>query len=616
MIQAIGLTSTARRNRPLAVDDLTFAARPGEVTALFGASGAGKSTALRLMLQLRNGRGVALFRGRPLHRVPHVAREIGVLLGDVPGHPARTARGHLRMLTAVAGVPSGRADEVLDVVGLSGLADQPLGTFSLGMDRRLGVAAALLGDPHTLVLDEPEQGLSPREVAWLRGLLRAFAHEGGLVLTTTSDARGVTRSADRVISLEAGRLVGDQDAASFSRARSRPRVAVSSPHAERLGSLLVRESRVVLQGAGPQPAAFSAFSESFEAPERLEPLEVVHEGGGRISVYNSSCSLVGETAYRHGILVHRLAEETGAAVSHSEPLVRADGRHGGEREPSEAPGPVAPRSRAEAPGLPSRLRAVPAPGPAWPLRYEFRRLVGVRSTWLLIASGLLCAFVMACWLGQGGSVDSTRLVAGWPTGSPLPPIAGLCGLLGALAFGQEFRYPALAPAQAPVPRRLGLLAAKLTVAALSAVLLCAVSVAVNVVALRALYGAPSSPSGYVSSITALLVMVLLAVGSAWAGLLGAAVLRTVFAGALAVLAVPLLVSPLLERWLASPQAAAVGDLTERVAALFLAPVPVLGDGAAETLGRMLAQPVGGAMVLSLMSLFCVYLFGTVRSRLR
>ena len=196
MIQAIGLTSAARRNRPLAVDDLTFEARPGDVTVLFGPAGAGKSAALRLMLQLSHGRGVALFRGRPLHRVPHVAREIGVLLGDVPGHPARTARGHLQMLTAVAGVPRSRADELLDVVGLSGLADQRLGTFSLGMDRRLGLAAALLGDPHTLVLDEPEKDLAPREASWLRGMLRGFADEGGLVLTTTSNPREATRTGD------------------------------------------------------------------------------------------------------------------------------------------------------------------------------------------------------------------------------------------------------------------------------------------------------------------------------------------------------------------------------------------------------------------------------------
>lgn len=161
MIQAIGLTSVPRRHQLKPnVDDLTFEARPGRVTVLLGPKGSGKTTALRLMLQLQPGRGIALFRGRPVHRVAHLAREVGVLLGEVPGHPSRTARGHLRMLAAVAGVPADRADDVLDVVGLSGLADQRLGTLSRGMDRRLGVACALLGDPHTLVMDEPAQDLS------------------------------------------------------------------------------------------------------------------------------------------------------------------------------------------------------------------------------------------------------------------------------------------------------------------------------------------------------------------------------------------------------------------------------------------------------------------------
>ncbi|WP_461027214.1 ATP-binding cassette domain-containing protein, partial [Streptomyces sparsus] len=316
MIQAIGLTDAPRRGRPPAVDDLTFEARPGRITTLLGPPAAGKSTALRLMLQLRSGRGVALFRGRPLHRVPHVAREIGIVLGDVAGHPGRTARNHLRMLTAVTGVPVARADEMLDVVGLSGLADQPLGTFSLGMDRRLGLAAALLGDPHTLVLDEPGHGLSPRETAWLHGLLREYADQGGLVLTTNRDPKEAARLADQVITLEAGRLVADQEAADFARTRLRPRVVVSSPHAERLGALLVQEAR------SPVPAARPAGG------HRAEPLEVVRESGGRIAVYGSDCATVGETAYRHGILMHRLAEEVGDSGDRSgvTPLARADGR--------------------------------------------------------------------------------------------------------------------------------------------------------------------------------------------------------------------------------------------------------------------------------------------------
>src|SRR3954452_14004933 len=118
MIQAFGLTSNPRKDLPPAVDDVSFEARAGRVNALLGDPGAGKSTALRLMLELHQGRGITYFRGRPLHRVAHPAREVGVLLGDVPGHPARTVRGQLRMLCAAAGVPARRADEVLDTAGL------------------------------------------------------------------------------------------------------------------------------------------------------------------------------------------------------------------------------------------------------------------------------------------------------------------------------------------------------------------------------------------------------------------------------------------------------------------------------------------------------------------
>lgn len=178
-----------RRDQPAAVDDLTFEARPGSVTALLGAAGAGKTTTLRLILGLEHGRGVAYFRGRPLHRIAHPAREVGVLLGDVPGHPGRTAKGQLRMLCAAAGVPASRADELLDVVGLGALRDEHLGNLSLGMDRRLGIAAALLGDPHTLLLDAPSAGLSPRETSWLHGLLHAHAHQGARSCTPPTTPR-------------------------------------------------------------------------------------------------------------------------------------------------------------------------------------------------------------------------------------------------------------------------------------------------------------------------------------------------------------------------------------------------------------------------------------------
>ncbi|WP_371103123.1 ATP-binding cassette domain-containing protein, partial [Streptomyces sp. PU_AKi4] len=288
MIQATGLTSSPRKELPPAVDDVSFEAHAGRVTALLGAPGAGKTTALRLMLELQRGRGITYFRGRPLHRIPHPAREVGVLLGDVPGHPARTVRGHLRMLCAAAGVPVRRADEVLEAAGIVSLRDERLGSLSRGMDRRLGLACALLPDPHTLVLDEPARGLSAAESQWLYGTLRAYAAQGGTVLCTTADPKEAARIADHVVTLERGRIVADQAAADFSRTRLRPRVAVRSPHAARLSALLAQEARTTRRS-----------------------VEAVHEGGNRLYVYGSTCADVGEVAFRHGIVVHQLADETG-----------------------------------------------------------------------------------------------------------------------------------------------------------------------------------------------------------------------------------------------------------------------------------------------------------------
>ncbi|MEY7980474.1 ATP-binding cassette domain-containing protein, partial [Streptomyces pilosus] len=288
MIQAIGLTSSPRKELPPAVDDVSFEAHAGRVTALLGAPGAGKTAALGLMLELQRGRGITYFRGRPLHRIPHPAHEVGVLLGDVPGHPARTVRGHLRMLCAASGLPGRRADEVLEAVGLVSLRDERLGTLSRGMDRRLGLACALLPDPHTLVLDDPARGLSAGEGRWLHGMLRAHADHGGTVLCTTTDPKEAARTADHVVTLEGGKVVADQEAAEFSRTRLRPRVAVRSPHAARLSVLLAQEARSAQRS-----------------------VEVVREGGNRLCVYGSTCAEVGETAFRNGIVVHRLADEVG-----------------------------------------------------------------------------------------------------------------------------------------------------------------------------------------------------------------------------------------------------------------------------------------------------------------
>ncbi|MFE4455002.1 ATP-binding cassette domain-containing protein [Streptomyces sp. NPDC056796] len=585
MLQAIGLTSTPSRDCPPVVDDLTFEARPGTVTALLGAPGSGKTTALRLMLELEAGRGVTYFKGRPLHRIAHPAREVGVLLGDVRGHPARTARGQLRMLCAAAGVPASRADELLEVVGLSGLGDQRIGTLSAGMDRRLGLASALLGDPHTLVLDEPTAGLSPRERSWLHGLLRAHAAEGGTVLHTTGDPKEAARAADRVVTIDEGRLLADQDVADFSRTRLRPRVAVRTPHAARLAAVMSREARAARR-----------------------PVEVVAEDGSRLSVYGSSCAEVGDTAYRHGLPVHQLADETGDAGPKA---VSAPGPGGG---PVRAvlPGPASTVAISQ---LPPPIPVRPARGPLQPLRYELRRLFGVRTAVLVMTAALAASAVTSVLLARTGVTPLPDLLAAWPDLLPLPPAAFAAGLLGALSFGDEFRYPALAAGRGTVPRRLGLLVAKLVVSAGVALLLAFLAVLGDAEALRLVYGGDlvavpeNAPQLAVSWAG-------LSVGCAWAGLLGAGVFRLTVAGVAAVLAVPVLVVPLMQKLLAGPSARSIGGLPGRLRELGWPQWPHETDRWAMAVVRVVAQPVGLALSLSLSALICAYVFTSLRGRAR
>ncbi|WP_405921924.1 ATP-binding cassette domain-containing protein [Streptomyces sp. NBC_00122] len=599
MLQAIGLTSTSRPDtRPL-VDDLSFEARPGSVTALLGEPGSGKTTALRLMLELEPGRGVTYFRGRPLHRIPHPSREVGVLLGDVPGNPARTVRNQLRMLCAAAGVPASRADTMLDVVGIAGLRDQRLGSLSLGMERRVALAAALLADPCTLLLDEPTAGLSPRERGWLHGLLRGHASLGGAVLFTTDDAKEAARSADRVVSIEAGRLVADQDAAEFARTRLRPRVAVRTPHAARLADVLGREAR---------------------AAQRA--MEIVAESGSRLSVYGSNCAEVGEAAFRHGVLVHQLADETGDAGAPTPPVPRARAEAAGAQPASasgEAPGEVSdeppggrpPRARSGRPA--SAVRRVG--GPLRPLRYELLRVFGTATpaltTALVVAVSVLTTLVLA----RAGHTPQNRLLAAWPEQLPLPPAALGAGLLGALAFGEEYRYPALAADRGTVPRRMGLLAAKLGVCALLALLLGALVVVADAGALALVFdsGPLRTPARWLSPAVSWAGLL---IGCAWAGVLASGVFRSATAGLAAVLAVPVMVVPLVRKVLEGPSAYPVTGLGPRLRALTRVQWPPEADRLILGALRVMAQPVGTALVLSLMVLLCAYGFTGLRSRVR
>jgi len=198
---------TKRFGQLTAVRDMSFTAPAGKVTAFLGPNGSGKTTTLRIVLGLiRPTAGQALIGGLPYRRLPSPRRTVGALLEATGCHPGRRARNQLRVLATAGGFPDARVDEVLDQVGLTAQAGRRGRGFSLGMRQRLGIAAALLGDPEVLVLDEPANGLDPAGQAWLRGLLRRLAAEGRTVLIASHLLSEVVQSVDQVVIVSAGQL--------------------------------------------------------------------------------------------------------------------------------------------------------------------------------------------------------------------------------------------------------------------------------------------------------------------------------------------------------------------------------------------------------------------------
>jgi ABC-type multidrug transport system ATPase subunit len=581
VIQAIGLTSMPRRGAPPAVADLTFDLRPGEVTGLLGPAGSGKSTALRLLLGLQAGRGATLVDGRPLHELARPGRVIGAVLGDVPGHPRRTARGHLRMLCAAHGLPASRADDVMDGLGLGALADRPLGTYSLAMDRRLAFAVALLADPHALVVDDPARDLAPREAAWVHALVRRHAAAGGAVLLTGRDPGALGRTADRLVVLAGGRIVADQPAEQFAGSRLRPHVAVRSPYAQRLAGLLAED------GA-----------------------EVVAAGGSRIAVYGADSAAVGEIAHRHGILLHQLADRPATAALPAP-------------APAPAPGPSAhavPAPARRRLALPAR-RPRPAPqrtphSPLHPLRYELRRCFGVRTPWPLMAGTVLASVLGALLLARGGAVPTSplRLLAGWPAELPLPAAAIGAGAIGALSYGQEFAFPALAAGFGPEPRAPRLLAAKLAVSGGLALLTAALAALADTAVLRLALGPGRVPDPTALSATTV-GWAALAVACAWTGVLAACAFRTTALGLSAVLSVPLLVAPALRALLGGRTGRQFREAGGALWSVATGASRADNRAALATLSSA-AQPLGLALALSLSCLVVAFAASTLRARRR
>ncbi|KXO93714.1 Sulfate/thiosulfate import ATP-binding protein CysA (plasmid) [Tsukamurella tyrosinosolvens] len=208
MIELSGVT--VRYGTTVAVEDVTFTAPSGEVTGLIGPNGAGKSTTLRLIAGLeRPSSGTVSIDGLRYGDLANPGATIGVLLDAEWAAPSRTAREHLHWMAAAIGLPDGRVDAALDLVGLQRVADRPVGGFSLGMRQRLAIAGAVLGDPPVIVLDEPVNGLDPEAIAWIRGTLRALADDGRTVLLSSHLLSELEQTADRIIALHEGRVVAD-----------------------------------------------------------------------------------------------------------------------------------------------------------------------------------------------------------------------------------------------------------------------------------------------------------------------------------------------------------------------------------------------------------------------
>lgn len=281
MIEARGLTK--RYGSTTAVDDVTFTVKPGQVTGFLGPNGAGKSTTMRLILGLdRPTGGTVTVLGEPYRQHASPLGTVGALLDAKGVHPGRTARSHLRALAATHRIPERRVHEVLEMTGLAAVANKRVGGFSLGMGQRLGIAAALLGNPRVLLLDEPVNGLDPDGVLWVRQLVRHLAGEGCTVLLSSHLMSEMSQTADHVIVLGRGKVVADAPIAEFIGNGQLTRVEVVSPEAARLAAILT--------GAG----------------ETTRP--VPHsQGEDRFTATGITAADIGRAAAQHGIVLHELA---------------------------------------------------------------------------------------------------------------------------------------------------------------------------------------------------------------------------------------------------------------------------------------------------------------------
>jgi ABC-2 type transport system ATP-binding protein len=254
MIEAQDLTK--RFGSKVAVDQLSFRVQPGRVTGFLGPNGAGKSTTMRLMLGLdRPNSGSATINGKPYAQLASPLRTVGALLEAKSVHGGRSARNHLLFLAQTQGLPASRADAVLELVGLHDVAAKRTGGYSLGMAQRLGVAAAMLGDPQVLLLDEPVNGLDPEGVLWIRNLMKRLASEGRTILVSSHLMNEMAVTADHLIVIGRGRLIADAATEEVIARGSGQSVRVRTPEPDRLTAVVTAEGGTAVPAANGDDAA-------------------------------------------------------------------------------------------------------------------------------------------------------------------------------------------------------------------------------------------------------------------------------------------------------------------------------------------------------------------------
>ncbi|MFF5016921.1 ABC transporter ATP-binding protein [Streptomyces sp. NPDC001165] len=279
MIELAGLTK--RYGEKLAVDGLTFTVRPGIVTGFLGPNGAGKSTTMRMILGLdRPTAGDVRIDGLHYAQLKDPLTYIGALLDAKAVHGGRTAFNHLLCLAQSNGIPRRRVDEVLDVVGLTAVARKKAKGFSYGMGQRLGIAAALLGDPRILMFDEPVNGLDPEGIHWIRNLMKSLAAQGRTVFVSSHLMSEMALTADHLVVIGQGRLLADTSMTDFVRENARSYVRIRSPQRERLLDVLHEDG-----------------------------ITVVEAGGDALEVAGGKAERIGELATRYGIVLHELSPQ-------------------------------------------------------------------------------------------------------------------------------------------------------------------------------------------------------------------------------------------------------------------------------------------------------------------